>query len=478
MADTAITDDSPAYLASQGLWPGPLPTAQAPATAQPPPPPPEPPPDHTSEFPRYQPEFPPGTRQPPVPQLQQIDVARFAPPGPQYENPIAAFQNPMVILAGLGSLFTRRPLTTALNAGAAAMNGYHQGQKDVYEQNKAQFDEQLKVAMEQNRIELAKYKDAWDRKREFNWDQVAPKMYEQAARTGDTLMTQALNSHNWDLVEKIMLGREQADNAYTKAFEAQDARDRAQQAQIDRWTQDPGIIDRVKQIRALKASPPPQSSRNPQNQAIWQLLSEADPNTGEVYDVAQFSKRQGATLQLAKPTPNNMGGKSVSVRAVTGHLGELDELIDALEQAKITGNFVPANQVSVAIRRANSYPEITNYEIGADIASKELVKAIVPGGGGEAERVKMEQNLSVDHGPNALHQAANTLRGFLRVQYEALEGWATENHAEDTFAGVVGRNTKAILEGKKPVPTEDDRKLARSRPELHDAFVKHFGVEP
>jgi hypothetical protein len=469
MADT--DQDVSSYLFTQNLTatPPPLssPTAQAPATAQPPPPDQKPP--ITAP---YQHEVMP-------PPLAQIDPARFRAPGPQYDNPIAAFQNPLVLLATLGSLFTRRGgAIAALNAGAAAMKGYHQGQQEVYEQNKAQFDENLKLAVEQNRVELAKYNDAWNRQKEFNWDQVAPKMYEQAAKTGDVLMTQALNSHNWEMVEKVLLAREQVDNVATKTFAAQDARDRAQQAQIDRWTQDPGIIDRVKQIRALKAAPPPQSSRNPQNQAIWQLLSEADPNTGEVYDVAQFSKRQGATLQLAKPTPNNMGGKSVSVRAVTGHLGELDELINALEQAKITGNFVPANQVSVAIRRANSYPEITNYEIGADIASKELVKAIVPGGGGEAERVKMEQNLAVDHGPNALHQAANTLRGFLRVQYEALEGWATENHAEDTFAGVVGRNTKAILEGKKPVPTEDDRKLARSRPELHDAFVKHFGVEP
>jgi hypothetical protein len=89
----------------------------------------------------------------------------------------------------------------------------------------------------------------------------------------------------------------------------------------------------------------------------------------------------------------------------------------------------------------------------------------------------MEQNLSVDHGPGALHAAANTLRGFLRVQYDALESWATTNHVEDQFIGVVGPKTKSILQGQKPEPTEDDRKIGRN-PTYHDAFVRQFGVEP
>jgi hypothetical protein len=473
MADDDLQPSDPVpYLQSQGLYPPA--TAQAPPQAQPPVPA-EPPPDHTTEYPRYQAGI--GTKPPAAQELQLRQYNAPYAPQDQYSDPIKAFQNPMVLLAGLSSLLTRRPLETAFKVGAEAMKGYHQGETDVFKQNHQQFEDNLKAAMDQNRVELAKYNEAWNRKKEFNWEQVAPKMYEQAARGGDTLMVQALNSHNWELVEKILLGRETAENAYQKAREHQDAINDANEAQITKWTQDPGIQSRVQQIRKLQAPAPPQSSRNPQNQAVWQLLSEPDPETGQVYDTRDYNARIGASSQLSKPSTNNMGGKTVSVNAVTGHLGELDELINALEKAKITGDFVPANRVSVAIRRANSYPEITNYEIGADIASKELVKAIVPGGGGEGERQKMEQNLSVDHGPKALHAAANTLRGFLRVQYDALESWATTNHVEDQFTGVVGPKTKSILQGEKPVPTEDDRKIGR-KPEYHDAFVRQFGVEP
>jgi hypothetical protein len=226
MADDDLQPSDPIpYLESRGLFPGAPAAAQTPATAQPPPPPSAPPqqlqpgqpaPIDIKKYP-YQHEVMP-------PPLQQINPAQFRAPGPQYDPPMKAFQDPMVVLATLGSLFTRRPLTTALNAGAKAMEGYHQGQKDVYQQNREQFEENVKIAMEQNRVELAKYKDAWDRRREMNWDQVAPKMYEEAAARGDTLMTQALNSHNWELVEKVLAGREQAQERFEQLVAMQDIR--------------------------------------------------------------------------------------------------------------------------------------------------------------------------------------------------------------------------------------------------------------
>jgi len=244
-----------------------------------------------------------------------------------------------------------------------------------------------------------------------------------------------------------LLGRETAENAFNKAFQAQEARDLAQQQQIDRWAEDPAIVARAQEIRALKAPAPPQSSRNPQNQAIWQLLSKPDPKTGQVYDTTQFTKRSGALAVLSKPSGSNMGGRTVSLNAATQHLQEVDDLINALEKAKITGNFQPANAVSVRWRRALGYPEITNYEIGADIASKEVVKAIVPNGGSAGERDSMEKSLSIDHSPRALHGATGTLRGFLLRQYNAGKDWAEENHVETEFQHIVGPNTENMLKG-------------------------------
>lgn len=221
----ANTSDITSYLLTKNLTRDkpPLTSPTASTKEQPPPPPP----DHTGEFPSYQPGEPP-------PALRQVDPMAIGAtrPDDRFTDPTEAiniFKNPAFVLAGLASMLTRAPITTALNAGAAAMKGFHQGQMDVYQRNKERFDENLKMAMEQNRVEIARYNSAWDRRKEFNWEKVAPKMYEEAARNGDVLLTQALNSHNWELVEKILLGRETAEQKYNNLIANLNARAQVEQ---------------------------------------------------------------------------------------------------------------------------------------------------------------------------------------------------------------------------------------------------------
>jgi len=381
----------------------------------------------------------------PIPQLQQYSVPR--PPQQQFTPSYDVFKDPMIVLAGLSSLFTRQPLMNAMKYATGAMEGFHKGQEDVFKQQDANFKQALDAAVEQNRVELTRYNAVWKNKEETEWRKSAPALWAQAVANKDQLMQAALQSGRWELVEKILLGRETADNAFAKAFQQQEARDEAQQAQIDRWTKDPGIVDRVKQIRNLDAPPPPQSSRNPQNQAIWQLLASPDPDTVKTYSTTDFTKQAGALQILSKPTSSNQGGRAIALNASTRHLEELEKLIDALN----LGNLKIANDVSINLRRQNGYPEITNYEIGADIASKEVVKAIVPGGGSMAERNAMETSLAADHGPKALHGAVDTLRGFLSKQYGALHDWATDMgpKVESTLNRMVGPAAK-LGEGEDP----------------------------
>jgi hypothetical protein len=218
--------------------------------------------DHTKEFPSFKESA--AAQMTPPPQLPLYNPAYFAAqrPNDRYESPMNVFKDPAVMLAGLSSLLTRRPLTTALNAGAEAMKAYHQGQKDVYQQNREKFQDNLKAAMEQNKVELARYNVAWKNREETNWQDAAPKLYEEAARNGDSLMITALNSHNWELVEKILLGRQASLNRYEQAQALQDIRyggSRREQAQsiykgIKDGTQPPtltGMTGLAPAIRAL-----------------------------------------------------------------------------------------------------------------------------------------------------------------------------------------------------------------------------------
>ncbi len=150
----------------------------------------------------------------PVPRLGIHDAphpAQFG-LGPQQgqDNPFDVFKDPMVVLAGLSSLFTRRPLTAAMNYAAGAMEGYHKGKQDIFKDNKEKFDEAIRATIEQNKVELARYNEAWDRKKEFDWQKVAPKLYGEAIANNDEILAAAIRSGRWDMVEKILIGKETA----------------------------------------------------------------------------------------------------------------------------------------------------------------------------------------------------------------------------------------------------------------------------
>ena len=120
------------------------------------------------------------------------------------------FQDPAILLAGIGSLLTRHPLTAAFGAAAGAMDGFQKGQKDVAEARRKEFEEGIQAAQAQNKKELDQYAVAWDRRKEFNWEKIAPQLYAQASANNDEIMKAAIQSGNWEMVEKILIGRETA----------------------------------------------------------------------------------------------------------------------------------------------------------------------------------------------------------------------------------------------------------------------------
>lgn len=95
------------------------------------------------------------------PQLQDLPQK----PDFQFRETMQAFQSPAIALTILGSLLTRAPLTAALKAGAAAMQGFHQGDKELYEKNRADWKDNLDRAIQQNNLEIEKYREILDERK-------------------------------------------------------------------------------------------------------------------------------------------------------------------------------------------------------------------------------------------------------------------------------------------------------------------------
>lgn len=167
---------------------------------------------------------PPQQAQPQAPQTPSMAGVRppLLPALPQYQNipqaprqdfadPIKAFQNPAVVLATLGSLLTRSPLTTAMNAGGAAMEAFHKGDMQTAELKRKEWDDAAKQAEAQNKLELEKYKEAWHR-RDVDIQERFADMVGLAAGFDDPLIRAAIQTHNIPVLEKLLIAKETVQN--------------------------------------------------------------------------------------------------------------------------------------------------------------------------------------------------------------------------------------------------------------------------
>ena len=189
------------------------------------------------------------------------------PPKQNFTDPIKAFQNPAVIIATMGSLFTRAPLTAAMNAGGAAMEAYHKGEAEQFAIKRDEWKENLDRAIQLNKIELEKYDAAWKRSDAAVKDKMA-EMQAIASGMKNEAVLAAIRNADPDRVmgiyENLRKGQEKLEEAREKQASMERIaaeRSRALGAKQDQKTQQRqeqvnsivNQIDRVQQI--IKQNP-------------------------------------------------------------------------------------------------------------------------------------------------------------------------------------------------------------------------------
>lgn len=131
------------------------------------------------------------------------------PPKQDFTDPIKAFQNPAVIIATLGSLFSRAPMTAALKAGGAAMEAYHKGEAEQFLVKREEWRAAAEKARQQNSTELEKYNAAWKKSDHAVADKLA-QMQAIAAGVKDEIMIAGIRTGQVDRIDKILESREKA----------------------------------------------------------------------------------------------------------------------------------------------------------------------------------------------------------------------------------------------------------------------------
>lgn len=123
--------------------------------------------------------------------------------------------------------------------------------------------------------------------------------------------------------------------------------------------------------------------------------------TGEV--VSDFEK--GKTSQT-------LNGLNTAVK----HMAVLDPLIDALGG----GNLTILNKAQNFFKQQTGSAAPTNFAAIKEFVGGEVAKAVLPGGGGEAERKALLDPLNGANSPEQLHQAVTQIKAALAGKTEAL----------------------------------------------------------
>lgn len=138
---------------------------------------------------------------PAAPTLKDMEPA----PQSQYRDPTQALGSMGSVLALIGSFKTRRPMTAALNAAAASMKGFHQGDQERVKLEREKWHDNMEAALKQNQIETERYTAALQRAK-FDIEKARPEFEAIAAESGHNQMLMATQHQDYQTMEKIYEG--------------------------------------------------------------------------------------------------------------------------------------------------------------------------------------------------------------------------------------------------------------------------------
>lgn len=180
--------------------------------------------------------------------------------------------------------------------------------------------------------------------------------------------------------------------------------------------ENPGLANQVKAIATYRQAPPGRGTK--QGIALLSLVNQYEPG----YDATQYNTKQKARNDYG----TGVQGKSVvAINNAMAHLDLLGKLADAMGN----GDVQALNAAKQAYEQQFGSPAPTTFDAVRNIAAQEVVKSVVPGGGGVAERAAAAEDFKKSASPQQMHGAINGVRGLFagqlhnsKRQYEKLTG--------------------------------------------------------
>lgn len=391
-------------------------------------------------------------------------------PDSQFQNPMQALGGVTSLLAIIGSFATRRPAIAALNAGAAAMQGFHKGDQERIKLEREKAQDELHRALKQNEQELRAYNQAMQ-EANFDMSKAEAGMRVVAAQHQDVNMRAALEAGNWDSAYQLLQQRasltEKAAEFRMRMKEMKEARkDRqaaAAQAHADRMAmqtimvgggpggplaQSSGNADQilsklppmvragVEGIANYTINPNQFSNRGNIRGQMVELAKMVNPN----YDANQFTVRSGVMRDFASgQTSKNI----TSMNTAFAHLGTLVEMGDALNNGDVKRVNELANLLSTEIE---GHPEVNNFQTATQAVGDELGRTFRVVGASETENAAWQSRFSPGASPDIIRGGAKTAGKLLLGRLSQVnDQWKRGMGTDKNFPNLIGATGLQVM---------------------------------
>lgn len=148
---------------------------------------------------------------------------------------------------------------------------------------------------------------------------------------------------------------------------------------------------------------------NPYYERLADAVAQYNPD----FDATAFSTRKNANTAF---TTGIQGRQLLAFGSAVKHLETLGGLIDALKNK----DTIQLNRLNNLWEKQTGQSAVTNFEAAKGIVAKEIMKAIVTGGGGVEERQELSRLMDAAKSPEQLRGVVDTYYELMNAQKENL----------------------------------------------------------
>lgn len=369
-----------------------------------------------------------------------LEKVKDAPKPQDYQKGAMEFASAMAVMGALAGRFTRKGGTTALNAFGAALKGWQSGNLQAYENAAKEWEQSSKQTLDNNNIEIEKYKEVMADK-QANIDQMMAAMNLVAAEHQNKIMFDATMEKNYTMafgaVDKMAEAQVKAQGAVDKLTGLRGTQRDETISKIDALNNNPDMLARlpdkdylqlkgaaqalgvtlndkpaqttsvqsaVNEVGTYKANPQTVLSRMPpqDRQAFWNLLTEQYPDwSQQTYNAQNTGGQSGARTEATRAA-----NLDIIINSAKAAIPQALAASAALPR----GEFVPVNKAIQSYQAGTSNPQLTAFAI-ANLQLAELwARAMNPTGVmREGDRELALSKLSTATSPEAYKVAIDSV---------------------------------------------------------------------